>query len=45
MVVLQNCLPLSVRRTLEKLPKLLDKTYERILSEIRNQVGITPIAS
>ena len=33
--VLQDCLPSSVRRTLEELPESLDETYERILKEIK----------
>jgi ankyrin repeat protein len=32
--VLQNCLPQSIRRTLNQLPKSLDETYDRILKEI-----------
>ncbi|KAH9165986.1 hypothetical protein EDB89DRAFT_2076339 [Lactarius sanguifluus] len=32
---LQDCLPASVRRTLEELPESLDETYERILKEIK----------
>ncbi|KAI9438400.1 hypothetical protein BJY52DRAFT_1421527 [Lactarius psammicola] len=32
--VLQHCLPQSIRRTLNKLPKSLDETYERVLKEI-----------
>jgi hypothetical protein len=33
--VLRDCLPASVRRTLEELPESLDETYERILKEIK----------
>jgi hypothetical protein len=33
--VLRDCLPASVRRTLEELPESLDETYERILEEIK----------
>ena len=33
--VLRQCLPPSVRRTLDELPKSLDDTYERILKEIK----------
>ena len=33
--VLQDCLPSSVRRTLDELPESLDETYERILREIK----------
>src|SRR5882762_10398256 len=33
--VLRDCLPLSVRRTLDELPESLDETYERILKEIK----------
>jgi ankyrin repeat protein len=33
--VLRDCLPPSVRRTLDGLPESLDKTYERILNEIK----------
>jgi hypothetical protein len=33
--VLRYCLPSSVRRILDDLPESLDKTYERILREIR----------
>ncbi|KAH9165684.1 hypothetical protein EDB89DRAFT_2133058 [Lactarius sanguifluus] len=32
---LQDCLPASVRRTLQELPESLDETYERILKEIK----------
>ena len=32
---LRDCLPASVRRTLEELPETLDETYERILKEIK----------
>jgi ankyrin repeat protein len=32
--VLQNCLPQSIRRTLNQLPNSLDETYDRILKEI-----------
>ncbi len=32
---LQDCLPASVRRTLEELPESLNETYERILREIK----------
>ena len=35
MEVLRQCLPPSVRPTLSELPKSLDKTYERILEEIK----------
>ena len=35
MEVLRQCLPPSVRRTLDELPKSLDETYERILNEIK----------
>ena len=35
MEVLRECLPASVRRTLEELPESLDETYERILREIK----------
>jgi len=33
--VLRQCLPSSVRRTLNELPESLDETYERILKEIK----------
>ena len=33
--VLRQCLPPSVRRTLDELPESLDETYERILKEIK----------
>ena len=33
--LLRQCLPASVRRTLEELPDSLDETYERILREIK----------
>ena len=33
--VLRDCLPSSVRRTLNELPESLDETYERILKEIK----------
>ena len=33
--VLRDCLPPSVRRTLEELPESLDETYERVLKEIK----------
>src|SRR5580658_2769038 len=33
--VLRQCLPPSVRRTLRELPESLDKTYERILKDIK----------
>ena len=33
--VLRDCLPPSVRRTLDELPESLDKTYERVLKEIK----------
>ena len=33
--VLRDCLPPSVRRTLDELPESLDETYERILKEIK----------
>ncbi len=38
--ILRQCLPQSVRRTLNELPKSLDDTYERIMMEIKstNQV-------
>ena len=39
MDVLQNSLPLSIRRTLEKLPKPLNETYDRIPSEIKKPSG------
>ena len=32
--MLQNCLPQSIRRTLNQLPNSLDETYDRILKEI-----------
>ena len=32
--MLQHCLPQSIRRTLNELPKSLDETYERVLKEI-----------
>ena len=32
---LRQCLPPSVRRTLDELPESLDETYERVLREIR----------
>ena len=35
MEVLRQCLPPSVRRTLNELPESLDETYERILKEIK----------
>ena len=35
MEVLRDCLPSSVRRTLNELPESLDETYERILKEIK----------
>ena len=35
MEVLRQCLPPSVRRTLDELPESLDETYERILKEIK----------
>ena len=35
MAVLRHCLPPSVRRTLDELPESLDKTYERVLREIK----------
>ena len=35
MEVLRQCLPSSVRRTLDELPESLDETYERILKEIK----------
>ena len=37
---LRQCLPQSVRRTLTELPKSLDETYERVMTEIKsaNQV-------
>jgi ankyrin repeat protein len=34
--VLRHCFPPNLRRTLEELPKSLDETYKRILSEINN---------
>jgi hypothetical protein len=33
--VLRQCLPASVRRTINELPESLDETYERILKEIK----------
>ena len=33
--MLRDCLPSSVRRTLNELPESLDETYERILKEIK----------
>ena len=33
--VLRDCLPPSVRRTLDELPESLDETYERVLKEIK----------
>ena len=33
--ILRDCLPPSVRRTLDELPETLDETYERILKEIK----------
>jgi hypothetical protein len=33
--VLRQCIPASVRRTLNELPESLDETYERILKEIK----------
>ena len=33
--VLRDCIPSSVRRTLDELPESLDETYERILKEIK----------
>ena len=33
--VLRDCLPPSVRRILDEIPESLDKTYERILKEIK----------
>ena len=33
--VLRDCIPSSVRRTLNELPENLDETYERILKEIK----------
>jgi hypothetical protein len=33
--VLRDCLPSSVRRSLNELPESLDETYERILNEIK----------
>jgi hypothetical protein len=40
LTVLQHCLTASLRETLDQLPKTLDETYERILSQIprENQV-------
>ena len=35
MEVLRDCLPSSVRRTLDELPESLDETYERLLKEIK----------
>ena len=35
MEVLRDCLPSSVRRTLNELPESLDETYERILKEVK----------
>jgi ankyrin repeat protein len=34
--ILRDCLPPSVRQVLNELPESLDKTYERILENIRN---------
>jgi ankyrin repeat protein len=34
--VLRHCFPANLRRTLEGLPKSLDETYKRILTEINN---------
>jgi hypothetical protein len=34
--VLRHCFPANLRHTLEELPKSLDETYKRILSEINN---------
>ena len=34
--VLRYCFPANLRRTLDELPKSLDETYKRILSEINN---------
>ena len=33
--ILRDCLPPSVRRTLDELPESLDETYERVLKEIK----------
>ena len=33
--ILRDCLPPSVRRTLNELPESLDETYERVLKEIK----------
>ena len=33
--ILRDCLPPSVRRTLDELPETLDETYERVLMEIK----------
>ena len=33
---LQQCLPQSLRRTLNELPKSLDETYERVMTEIKS---------
>src|SRR3984885_13109257 len=33
--MLRQCLPPSVRRTLDELPETLDETYERVLKEIK----------
>ena len=35
MVTLRHCYSSSVRQTLDKLPKTLDETYERVLKEIK----------
>ena len=35
MEILRDCLPASVRRTLDELPESLDETYKRILKEIK----------
>src|SRR6266702_8001013 len=32
--VLRHCLPASIRQTLDQLPKSLDETYARVLSQI-----------
>jgi hypothetical protein len=32
--VLRDCFPVNIRRTLDQLPKSLDETYVRVLSQI-----------
>ena len=32
---LRHCIPQNVRRTLDELPESLDKTYERVMMEIK----------